>query len=54
MTSLFVPIIPGAIIIIVIFSLDYFQFELVEKFLLFAAFVIVPLVILFLKYERLQ
>lgn len=52
MTSLFVPIIPGAIIIIVIFSLDYFQFELVEKFLLFAAFIIVPLVILLLKYDE--
>ncbi|WP_046212413.1 YndJ family transporter [Paenibacillus wulumuqiensis] len=50
--SLFIPIIPGTIIIILLFSLDYFQLELVEKFLLFAAFVIVPLVILLLKYDE--
>ncbi|MCG7378086.1 YndJ family protein [Paenibacillus sp. ACRSA] len=49
--SLLVPVIPGGIITILIFYLDYFQFELVEKFLLFAAFVIVPLVILLLKYD---
>lgn len=42
----------GAILIILIFSLDYFQLELVEIFLLFAAFVIVPLVITLLKYEE--
>ncbi|WP_046227304.1 YndJ family transporter [Paenibacillus dauci] len=42
----------GGIMIIIILSLDYFQFELVEKFLLFAAFIIVPLVILLLKYDE--
>jgi len=52
MRSLFVPIIPGTILIILLFSLDYFQLELVEKFLLFAAFVIVPLVTLLLKYDE--
>ncbi|WP_458120648.1 YndJ family transporter [Paenibacillus sp. Z6-24] len=52
MKSLFVPIIPGGITIILIFFLDYFQLELVEKFLLFAAFVIVPLVVLLLKYDQ--
>lgn len=52
MRSLFVPMIPGGILIILIFSLDYFQFELVEKFLLFATFVIVPLVTLLLKYDE--
>ncbi|APB68905.1 hypothetical protein PPYC1_00310 [Paenibacillus polymyxa] len=52
MKSLLVPTIPGGIMIILIFSLDYFQFELVEKFLLFAAFVIVPLVILLLKHDE--
>lgn len=52
MTSLFAPIIPGTILIILVFSLDYFALELVEKFLLYAAFVIVPLVILVLKYEE--
>lgn len=50
--SLLVPVIPGGIITILIFYLDYFQFELVEKFLLYAAFVIVPLVILLLKYDE--
>ncbi|WP_017815775.1 YndJ family transporter [Paenibacillus shenyangensis] len=50
--SLFVPVIPSAILIILIFSLDYFQLELVEKFLLFAAFIIVPLVILLLKFDE--
>ncbi|PYY30745.1 Uncharacterized protein PIL02S_00834 [Paenibacillus illinoisensis] len=49
MKSLLAPAFPGAIISILIFYLDYFQFELVEKFLLFAAFVIVPLVILLLN-----
>lgn len=52
MTSLFAPIIPGTILIILVFYLDYFALELVEKFLLYAAFVIVPLVILVLKYEE--
>ncbi len=50
--SLLVPVIPGGIITILIFVLDYFSFELVEKFLLFAAFVIVPLVILLLNYDE--
>ncbi|CAI6079883.1 hypothetical protein PAECIP112173_02738 [Paenibacillus sp. JJ-100] len=45
------PAIPGGIITILIFYFDYFQFELVEKFILFAAFVIVPLVILLLNYD---
>ncbi|WP_366347392.1 YndJ family transporter [Paenibacillus amylolyticus] len=45
------PAFPGGIITILIFSLDYFQFELVEKFLLFAAFVIVPLVISLLNHD---
>ncbi|WP_322907117.1 YndJ family transporter [Paenibacillus sp. SGZ-1009] len=49
--SLFAPVIPGAVLIMLIFSLNYFQFALVEKFLLFAAFVIVPLVILLLNYD---
>ncbi|MCL6663095.1 YndJ family transporter [Paenibacillus amylolyticus] len=46
------PAFPGGIITILIFYLDYFPFELVEKFLLFAAFVIVPLVILLLNYDE--
>ncbi|MFS0556341.1 YndJ family transporter [Brevibacillus sp. 179-C9.3 HS] len=52
MKPLLVPAIPGAIITILIFSLDYFQIELVDKFLLFAAFVIVPLVIILLSYDE--
>ncbi|WJM08363.1 YndJ family transporter [Paenibacillus sp. PK1-4R] len=51
MKSLVAPAFPGGIITILIFYLDYFQFELVEKFLLFAAFVIVPLVILLLDHD---
>ncbi len=51
MKSLLAPAFPGGIISILIFYLDYFQFELVEKFLLFAAFVIVPLVILLLNHD---
>ncbi|KAA8783940.1 uncharacterized protein YacL [Paenibacillus sp. 4624] len=51
MKSIFVPVIPGGIMTILIFYLDYFHFELVEKFLLFAAFLIVPLVILLLRYD---
>ncbi|MBD8842022.1 YndJ family transporter [Paenibacillus sp. FSL K6-4396] len=46
------PAFPGGIITILIFYLDYFQFELVEKFLLFAAFVIVPLVISLLNHDE--
>ncbi len=46
-----VPAIPGGIITILIFCTNYFQFELVEKFLLFAAFVIVPLVITLLSHD---
>lgn len=45
------PAFPGGIITILIFSLDHFQFELVDKFLLFAALVIVPLVILLLNHD---
>ncbi|MGG4145118.1 YndJ family transporter [Paenibacillus algorifonticola] len=52
MKSLLVPAIPGGIITIVLFYFDFFQFELVEKFLLFAAFVIVPLVILLLNHDE--
>lgn len=52
MKPLIVPMIPGGIITILIFNLDYFQFNLVEKFLLFATFVIVPLVILLLSYDE--
>ncbi len=52
MKRLLVPTIPGGIITILIFYLDYFQFDLVDKFLLFAAFVIVPLVVLLLGYEE--
>ncbi|WP_127547494.1 YndJ family transporter [Paenibacillus amylolyticus] len=52
MKSLLAPVFPGGIITILIFSLEYFQFELVEKFLLFAAFVIVPLVILLLNHDE--
>lgn len=51
MKSFLVPVITGAIVTILIFYLDYFPFKLVEKFILFAAFVIVPLVILLLKYD---
>ncbi len=46
-----VPAIPGGIITILMFYPNYFQFELVEKFLLFAAFVIVPLVITLLSHD---
>ncbi|WP_409176420.1 YndJ family transporter [Brevibacillus fortis] len=52
MIPLIVAMIPGGIITILIFYLDYFQFNLVEKFLMFAAFVIVPLVILLLSYDE--
>lgn len=52
MRPLLIPAIPGGIITILIFYFDYFHFELVEKFLLFAAFVIVPLVILLLNYDE--
>jgi len=52
MKSWIAPTIPGGIITILIFYLDYFQFELVEKFLLFAAFVIVPLVISLLNHDE--
>nr|WP_244213828.1 YndJ family transporter [Paenibacillus barcinonensis] len=52
MSTLLMPVIPGAILTIFIFYLDYFQFKLVEKFILFAVFVIVPLVILLLRYDE--
>lgn len=52
MKPVLVPTILGGIITIVIFFLDFFQFELVDKFLLFAAFVIVPLVVLLLGYDE--
>ncbi|WP_159881689.1 YndJ family transporter [Paenibacillus puerhi] len=47
-----VPVIFGGILIILIFLQDYFLFNLVEKFLLFAALVIVPLVIILLRYDE--
>lgn len=52
MKSLLAPAFLGGIITILIFYLDYFQFELVEMFLLFAAFVIVPLVILLMNHDE--
>ncbi|QDS36958.1 YndJ family transporter [Brevibacillus brevis] len=52
MKPLIVRTIPGGIITILIFYLDYLPFNLVEKFLMFAAFVIVPLVILLLSYDE--
>jgi len=52
MKSLITPTIPGGIITMIVFNLDYLQFNLVEKFLLFAAFVIVPLVILLLGRDE--
>jgi hypothetical protein len=52
MKSLIAPVIPGGIITMLIFYLDYFQFALVEKFLLFAAFVIAPLVISLLSHDE--
>ncbi|UHA75424.1 YndJ family transporter [Paenibacillus sp. 481] len=47
-----VPTILGGIIAILIFCLETFQLNLVEKFLMYAAFVIVPLVILLLSYDE--
>lgn len=47
--SLQLPIVPGAIITVLIFYLDGLQFALVDKFLLFAAFIIAPLVLLILS-----
>ncbi|MED1945152.1 MULTISPECIES: YndJ family transporter [Brevibacillus] len=52
MKPLIVTTIPGGIITILIFYLNYFPFNLVEKFLMLAAFVIVPLVILLLRYDE--
>ncbi|WP_078552238.1 YndJ family transporter [Bacillus alkalicellulosilyticus] len=40
------PTIIGGIICFVIFTFDYFQFSLIEKFLVFAFFVILPLIII--------
>ncbi|GAE34062.1 hypothetical protein JCM9157_1095 [Halalkalibacter akibai JCM 9157] len=42
----FFPTIIGGIISFIIFTFDYFQFSLIEKFLMFAFFVILSLVIL--------
>ncbi len=52
MKPLIGPTISGGIITILIFNLEYFQFNLVEKFLLLATFVIVPLVILLLSHDE--
>jgi hypothetical protein len=49
MKQSFLPSVIGGIITIAIFSIDYFQFSLIEKFLMFASFVISPLVILLMK-----
>ncbi|WP_227938307.1 YndJ family transporter [Alkalihalobacillus deserti] len=45
----FFPAIIGAVISFVIFTFDYFQFSLIEKFLMFASFVIMPLIILLIN-----
>lgn len=45
----FFPTIIGAIICVFIFTIDYFQFSLIEKFLVFAIFVILPLIILLIE-----
>lgn len=45
----FLPTILGGFISVAIFSFDYFQFSLIEKFLSFAFFVILPLVILLMN-----
>jgi hypothetical protein len=42
----------GGIISVAIFTLDYFQFSLIEKFLMFASFVILPLVILLINNKE--
>lgn len=48
----FFPSIIGGIICISIFTFDYFQFSLIEKFIMFASFVILPLVILLIKNKE--
>jgi hypothetical protein len=45
----FFPAIIGGIISFVIFTFDYFQFSLIEKFLMFAFFVILPLIIMLIN-----
>ncbi|MFC0471295.1 YndJ family transporter [Halalkalibacter kiskunsagensis] len=45
----FFPAIIGGIISFVIFTFDYFQFSLIEKFLMFASFVILPLIIMLIN-----
>ncbi|MFD0590973.1 YndJ family transporter [Paenibacillus sp. GCM10027627] len=50
--SLIISAIIGAVLSIPIFSLPYLQFNLVEKFILFAALVVVPLVVLLLSYDE--
>lgn len=52
MKTSILPTIFGGIITIVIFFLDFLAFDLIDKFLLFAAFVIVPLVILLLNGDE--
>lgn len=48
----FFPAIIGGIISFVIFTFDYFQFSLIEKFLMFASFVILPLVIVLMNNKN--
>ncbi|MCL7749612.1 YndJ family transporter [Halalkalibacter alkaliphilus] len=45
----FFPAIIGGIISFIIFTFDYFQFSLIEKFLMFAFFVISPLTIMLIN-----
>ncbi|MFC0562224.1 YndJ family transporter [Halalkalibacter alkalisediminis] len=45
----FFPTIIGGIISFVIFTFDFFQFSLIEKFLMFASFVILPLIIILIN-----
>ncbi|WP_227938310.1 YndJ family transporter [Alkalihalobacillus deserti] len=48
----FFPSIIGGIISFAIFTFDYFQFSLIEKYLMFASFVILPLVILLINNKE--
>ncbi|WP_068776530.1 YndJ family transporter [Paenibacillus sp. FJAT-26967] len=52
MKASILPTILGGILTILIFLLDYLAFNLIEKFLMFAAFVLVPLVILLLNHDK--
>lgn len=49
MKKLFLQPIIGGVISTVVFTMDYFQFSLIEKFLMFAFFVILPLVTLLIN-----